>query len=120
MGRKNKIEGQLSLFDMVLMEPEVSEVETTFAVEEKSKSGGEAKKYTPGRFPECISCWCATCEHSTVGGGVPRPFGEAVRPCPSCELCVSEGKADVCVIGSAEEGCRYRAEKEGMIDGVEE
>jgi len=51
-----------------------------------------------------------------VGGGVPRPFEDAMRACPSCELCVSDGRADVCVIGSAEEGCRYRAEKEGLVE----
>lgn len=110
MGRKNNIEGQLSLFDLVFIESEKPEGEKAEAPKEKTI------RHTPGKFPECTSCWCATCEHSTVGGSVPRPFGEATRPCPSCELCVSEGKADVCVIGSAEEGCRYRAEKEGLLD----
>lgn len=112
MGRKNKIEGQLSLFDVVLMEPEVSEAEERVAT--------EGKEYAPGSFAECASCWCATCEHSSVGGSVPRSFGESARPCPSCELCIREGKADVCVIGSAEEGCRYRAEKEGLSERAEE
>jgi len=88
MGRKNEIEGQLNLMDLLMVEH--------------------------GNFPECASCWCSTCEHSCAGGSVPRPFGESMSPCPSCELCVKEGKADVCVIGSAEEGCRYRAEKEGL------
>lgn len=126
MGRKNQIDGQLSLFDMILAESEETESGDTLAVEKQEsdivvkKSTGKNKKYTPGGFPECTSCWCATCEHSTVGGSVPRSFGEATRPCPSCELCISEGKADVCVIDSAEEGCRYRAEKEGLLDSAEE
>lgn len=107
MGRKNNIEGQLSLFDMTFKE---NKRQISNQVEEKVR--GTAA----GSFPECASCWCATCEHSTVGGSVPRSFGDATGPCPSCELCVSEGKADVCVIGSAEEGCRYRAQKEGLLD----
>lgn len=88
MSRKNQIEGQLNFLDMLVL----------------------------GTFAECTSCWCSTCEHSTMGGGVPRPFGDSMRPCPSCELCANEGKADVCIIGSAEEGCRYRAEKEGLVE----
>lgn len=159
MGRKNNIEGQLSLFDLTFMtsgqpeekvaaDSEKSRLEQAAVDNEKAKqenmaaidepaSGKKATekliaenkatrektarrepagKYVAGKFKECASCWCATCEHSTVGGSVPRPFGESVRPCPSCELCVSEGKADVCMIGSSDEGCRYRAEKEGLIN----
>lgn len=93
MSRKNQIEGQLNFWDML-----------------------DGETFQPGGFSECAICWCATCEHSSVGGSVPRPFGENSRPCPSCELCVSEGKADICVIGSADEGCRYRAEKEGLAE----
>lgn len=104
MGRKNQIEGQLNFMELLMTEAE--------EVKADAKSSGQ-NTMAPGKFKECTSCWCATCEHSTVGGGLPRPFGEAMRACPSCELCVSEGKADVCVIGSADEGCRYRAEKEG-------
>lgn len=111
MGRKNQIEGQLNFLDMLTGEVE-KQKEVTMVQSEPVKQ----KKAAPGKFKECASCWCVTCEHSTIGGGVPRPFGEAMRACPSCELCVNEGKADVCVIGSAEEGCRYRAEKEGLVE----
>lgn len=114
MGRKNQIEGQLNFLDMLTLESESS-----FEKNELTKARSKVKKQkqtAPGAFKECTSCWCATCEHSTAGGGVPRPFGDAMRACPSCELCVSEGKADVCVIGSAEEGCRYRVEKEGLVN----
>lgn len=130
MGRKNQIEGQLNFLEMLLAEREpvlqneqesalVQEASEELATEKKQEpivhsKKEKQKKVAPGAFKECSDCWCATCEHSTVGGGVPRPFGDAMRACPSCELCVSEGKADVCVIGSAEEGCRYRAEKEGL------
>ena len=107
MGRKNEIEGQLNFLDMLTVEPTENDVQEAGLEQQET--------FHPGEFAECSSCWCATCEHSTVGGGVPRPFGESTRPCPSCELCVSEGKADVCVIGSADEGCRYRAEKDGLL-----
>lgn len=127
MGRKNNIEGQLSLFDIAFAEEEsveevrgivqgnVQEEMQDAKMDVVSKAQAPSVTYKVGSFSECSSCWCATCEHSTVGGSVPRPFGDSTRPCPSCELCVSEGKADICVIGSAEEGCKYRAEKEGLI-----
>ena len=146
MGRKNEIEGQINLFDMMVFPKEALEEDNkklkketeqrTQEVSQKTiqksennieelktankKRGNEdaeeqGNKFTPGVFQECSSCWCSTCEHSTVGGSVPRPFAGSQRPCPSSELCVREGVADICVIGSADEGCRYRAEKEGLI-----
>ena len=105
MSRRHDIEGQLSLFDLPIANVE--------AQEEKKKSA--AKKATlAGKFPECSNCWCYTCEHSTVGGGAPRAFMDGERPCPSCEFFVNDGIADVCVIGSAKEGCSFRAAKEGL------
>lgn len=127
MGRKNEIEGQLSFLDLLVTEQErtESEQEQTGTEQEQSmpeqaekRKNKEKTECLPGKFSECQSCWCATCEHSTVGGGVPRPFGESMRACPSCELCVREGIADVCVIGSAEEGCNYRARKEGLLEEI--
>ncbi len=137
MGRKNQIEGQLNFLDMLIMEEVVEEAEELQDISLESSEDADAenntaeklfqsgvrsermsRKKAPGSFPECTVCWCASCEHSTVGGSVPRAFGEAMRACPSCELCVSEGKADICVIGSADEGCRYRAEKEGLVEKV--
>ena len=127
MGRKNNIEGQLSLFDMAFGDEEsveevrgivqgnVQEDMQDAKMDVAAKVQAASVTYKAGCFPECSSCWCATCEHSTIGGSVPRPFGDSTRPCPSCELCVRERKADICVIGSAEEGCKYRAEKEGLI-----
>ena len=134
MGRKNEIEGQLSFFDMLAagreqseseqeqskLGQELSELVQEQSIPEQATKGKHEEKTQclPGKFSECTFCWCATCEHSTVGGGVPRPFGESMRACPSCELCVREGKADVCVIGSAEEGCNYRARKEGLLEEI--
>lgn len=113
MGRKNQIEGQLNFLDMLTAGKELGD---EVKVDETKAHPKVKKQTTPGTFKECTSCWCASCEHSTAGSGVPRPFGDTMRVCPSCELCISEGKADVCVIGSADEGCRYRAEKEGLVE----
>jgi len=123
MGRKNEIEGQINLFDMLVFPKETLEEDnekvgkdTVQRTQEASqKVIQKSEKTAPGTFIECTSCWCSTCEHSTIGGSVPRPFAGTERPCPSCELCVREGVADICVIGSADEGCRYRAQKEGLI-----
>ena len=98
MSRRHDIEGQMSLFDLPVGNLQV-----------KAETPMEA-----GKFPECADCWCYTCEHSTVGGGVPRAFVDGEHPCPSCEFCISDGKADVCIIGSAKEGCGFRAAKEGI------
>lgn len=141
MGRKKDIEGQLNFLDMLMTGvSDTEEEQVTSSVEDLEQQEADeqnqesaqvgkditaqvdnkvAKKRTAGMkaggFKECTSCWCATCEHSTVGGSVPRPLGEGMRPCPACELCVNAGKAEICVIGSADEGCRHRAEKEGLV-----
>lgn len=138
MGRKKDIEGQLNFLDMLMSEAEkedvaqdgssehtvgedsvagkdTEQVEKRPISERKTSSAENAKtSHKAGGFKECAFCWCATCEHSTVGGSVPRPLSDGMRPCPACELCVKAGKADICVIGSADEGCRHRAEKEGL------
>lgn len=111
MGRRHDIEGQLSLFDLPIANTEAQE---EAPVADKKKKLADTKKAEAGKFPECAHCWCYTCEHSTVGGGVPRAFVDGERPCPSCEFCVKDGSPDVCVIGSAKEGCSFRAAKEGM------
>lgn len=145
MGRKKDIEGQLNFLDMLVnssVEEEIaSEVEGTEQLQEANDERQESakvereaesaeqsqvekqkvtvkkvnKSFKAGGFKECASCWCATCEHSTLGGSVPRPLGDGMRPCPACELCIRAGKAEICVIGSADEGCRHRAEKEGLV-----
>ncbi len=105
MGRKKDIEGQLNFLDMLMAGAgDAEEEQVTSSV-----------NYKAGGFKECASCWCATCEHSTLGGSVPRPLGDGMQPCPACELCIRAGKAEICVIGSADEGCRHRAEKEGLV-----
>lgn len=137
MNRRKEIEGQLSLFDMPMNADTyesntvecvpgnvdcedgktVRDPEGTAHAPEQSVCESEGMTCAPGGFAACQDCWCYTCEHSTVGGSKPRPFAEGERPCPACELCVKAGKADICVIGSAREGCSFRAKKEGIEAG---
>lgn len=135
MGRKKEIEGQLNFLDMLMagggdaeeekVTSEAGDMGQQQAADEQNQGSTQVERkvttkksttnYKAGGFKECAACWCATCEHSTIGGSVPRPLGEDMRPCPACELCISAGRADICVIGSADEGCRHRAEKEGLV-----
>ena len=134
MGRKKDIEGQLNFLDMLMAGVGDAEAQETLKVEdlelqnetlEQNQESVQVEKkattkkavtsHKAGGFKECKSCWCATCEHSTLGGSVPRPLGDGMSPCPACELCIRAGKAEICVIGSADEGCRHRAEKEGLV-----
>ncbi len=116
MGRRHDIEGQMSLFDLPVGNLQVK-AETLMKKTSKEKTTMAEPPMEAGKFPECADCWCYTCEHSTVGGGVPRAFVDGEHPCPSCEFCISDGKADVCIIGSAKEGCGFRAAKEGIENG---
>lgn len=109
MSRRKDLEGQMSLFDIGLSAEESAVKKNT------PERNAEVCAYAAGSFPECKDCWCYTCEHSTVGGSHPRPFAGGEKPCSSCEFCVGEGHADICVIGSAKEGCSFRAEKESII-----
>ncbi len=66
MSRKHDVEGQLSLFDW-------SDNQV-----QKPKAGTITQA---GQFVQCKECWCYTCEHSTVGGGVARKFVDGERIC---------------------------------------
>ena len=41
-------------------------------------------------------------------------FAGEKKPCPSCSFCIENGKADICEIGSYKNGCKLRAEEEGI------
>lgn len=65
-------------------------------------------------FAECVSCWCSTCIHNAEGKAVPRDFAGVKKPCPSCSICISQDKAEICEIDSYDNGCKLRAEEEGI------
>ena len=66
-------------------------------------------------FKQCKKCWCFDCKHNSRNEGVPRDICGTQMPCPACESCISEDQATVCEIGNAKEGCRVRAQEEGIL-----
>lgn len=91
---KKQIDGQLNLFDYI------------------SK---EEKKTLIAFYQECKFCWCSTCRHNEKGQALPRDFAGEKKPCPSCDFCMRQKRAEICEIGSYENGCKLRAEEEGII-----
>ena len=99
---KKQIEGQINLFDYISAEDtKVDEKHDTIEI---------------SLFTECASCWCSTCRHNAEGKAVPRDFAGVKKPCPSCSFCVSQDKAEICEINSYENGCKLRAEEEGITE----
>lgn len=99
---KRMIEGQLSLFD--------------FTIISESKNSENKKNINNKRFSECAVCWCFDCRHNAENEGIPRDICGTMKSCPACRICIDSGKADVCTIGSAKEGCKIRAIEEGIIE----
>lgn len=85
---KKQIDGQINLFDYI--------------------------SETISFFQECTLCWCSTCRHNEKGHAIPRDFAGNQKPCPSCDFCMKQKKAEICEIGSYENGCKLRAEEEGI------
>ena len=85
---KRMIEGQLNLFDLFSGEPK--------------------------GFLECRDCWCMDCKHNAANEALPRDICGTMRACPACDFCVQEGSPEVCIIGSAKEGCGVRAAEEDI------
>lgn len=80
---------------------------------EKTASGGAGSAEI--LFKQCKKCWCFDCKHNSRNEGVPRDICGTQMPCPACESCISEDQATICEIGNAKEGCRLRAQEEGIL-----
>lgn len=80
---------------------------------EKTASGGAGSAEI--LFKQCKKCWCFDCKHNSRNEGVPRDICGTQMPCPACESCISEDQATICEIGNAKEGCRLRAQEEGVL-----
>ena len=100
---KKQIEGQISLFDYI-------------AEEEQNKQKEEQKTaLSPvSLFKQCKKCWCSDCSHNEKLSAIPRDFAGVKRACPSCVFCLQNKKAEICEIGSYENGCKLRASVEGI------
>lgn len=103
---KKQIDGQLNLFDYM------SEEEKNFSSHLNWDTSLSVEKNLI--YEECTKCWCSTCRHNGKGKAIPRDFAGIKKPCPSCEFCINQHKAEICEIGSYENGCKLRAEEEGL------
>lgn len=107
MGRIWQMEGQLELMDLILSskdQPENLNIETM----ETNNSTNRIQF-----FKDCNKCWCSDCKHNMFGKAVPRDLCGVFKPCPACLSCKKKSTAEICIIGSAENGCSLRAEEEG-------
>ena len=80
---------------------------------EKPASGGAGSAEI--LFKQCKKCWCFDCKHNSRNEGVARDICGTMMPCPACESCISEDQATICEIGNAKEGCKLRAQEEGIL-----
>ncbi len=113
MGKsKRMIEGQLNLFEMFGQEEESQET----PIKEVKGAIKIDKVTSAGKFEACKQCWCKDCKHNTINEGIPRSLGGQELPCPACDFCVDNQSPEICIIGSAKEGCQVRAAEEGMIE----
>lgn len=112
MAKDKKImEGQLSLFDFFA---EKKQEKSTDIKKESALSSKETAAYAAKGFAQCQSCWCRDCRHNAVNEAIPRDICGREQACPACAFCVQNGEPDICVIGSATEGCSVRAGEEGL------
>jgi hypothetical protein len=76
---------------------------------------GQLGLFDASIFKECFQCWCRDCKYNEVGEGIPRNFMGVMKPCPACISCQNQGVAEVCEIGSPQNGCMTRAKEEGLL-----
>lgn len=107
---KKQLDGQLNLFDYISQEEKSISLK-----KEQTESDDQRKENQITLYKECTFCWCSTCKHNEKGQALPRDFAGEKKPCPSCDFCIKQKKAEICEIGSYENGCKLRAEEEGMI-----
>ena len=117
---RKQINGQISLFDYISSEGinDTDSIDNVFSGS-SDHDGLETDQRSENSevislFKECMNCWCSTCRHNTKGKAVPRDFAGEKKPCPSCDFCINQNKAEICEIGSYENGCKLRAEEEGI------
>lgn len=111
---KKQIDGQLNLFDYISEKEKKITGQSKKNHSEENKTNAE-KKTLIAFYQECALCWCSTCRHNEKGQALPRDFAGEKKPCPSCDFCMRQKKAEICEIGSYENGCKLRAEEEGII-----
>lgn len=111
---RKQIDGQINLFDYISSEDKKNTGTTDQILSDLNILKSENSD-TVSFYQECTDCWCSTCRHNAKGRAVPRDFMGEKKPCPSCDFCISGQKAEICEIGSYDNGCKLRAEEEGIV-----
>lgn len=114
---RKQIDGQISLFDYIAEEEQ--KLKEKHKVSAKRTRQGEEQKASLSSislFEQCVICWCSDCKHNEKLDAVPRDFSGVKKACPSCFFCLQDKKAEVCEIGSYDNGCKLRASEEGITE----
>ena len=123
---RKQIDGQISLFDYIAEEEKDSKekIQNNQKLEQQKKNMKNNKEQKEGQktalssvsfFKQCINCWCSDCKHNEKMDAMPRDFSGVKKACPSCDFCIQDKKAEICEIGSYDNGCKLRASEEGMV-----
>ena len=117
---RKQIEGQISLFDYMAEEEKTQQAAANqnnqkFPRQKKEQKKGEKTALSSvSYFKQCNNCWCSDCKHNEKLDAVPRDFSGIKKACPSCDFCLQSKKAEICEIGSYDNGCKLRASEEGI------
>lgn len=117
MGRIWQMEGQMELMDLFQSldsAPENLNMETMETNNSINQQSHQLDGSQIDFYQDCIHCWCSDCKHNMFGKAIPRDLCGEEKPCPACLSCKKQGSAEICIIGSAKNGCRLRAEEEGL------
>lgn len=118
---KKQIEGQISLFDYMAEDEKVQQAAAGQNVKKMARHKKEQKKgqttalSSVSFFDQCKNCWCSNCKHNEKLDAVPRDFSGIKKACPSCDFCLQDKKAEICEVGSYDNGCKLRASEEGIV-----
>lgn len=110
---RKQIDGQISLFDYIAKEEQkVTEKHKVSTWSKGQKEEQKASLSSISLFGQCKNCWCGDCKHNEKLDAVPRDFCGVKKACPSCSFCIQDQKAEICEIGSYDNGCKLRASEE--------
>ena len=129
---RKQIDGQISLFDYIATEeyePKEYKNKSTGKLHRKQKTEQQKKDITQNKeqkegqktalssvsfFKQCDECWCSDCKHNEKLNALPRDFAGVKKACPSCDFCLKDIKAEICEIGSYDNGCKLRYTEEEL------
>ena len=117
---KKQIEGQISLFDYMAEEEKTQQTaddqnkQNIPRRKKEQKKGQKTALSSVSYFKQCKNCWCSDCKHNEKLDAEPRDFSGIKKACPSCNFCLQDKKAEICEIGSYDNGCKLRAAEEGI------